>query len=200
MTEAFPLQWPAGWKRTDYWNRKHARFDATFAMARDGLLNELRMMRAGNIVLSTNVILRRDGLPYANQANPTDPGVAVYFTIWKALKTQQKVIACDRWKDVADNLRAIQKTIEALRGLDRWGASEVLDRAFTGFEQLPPPPKKESKRPWWEVLEFGGPLVNSKDIAERRRELARRYHPDNGYEPNATKMAEINAAADEADR
>src|SRR3546814_19053229 len=47
--------------------------------------------------------------------------------------------ACDRWDTVRDNVRAIGKTIEAIRGIERWGASDMMERAFSAFEALPAP-------------------------------------------------------------
>lgn len=34
-------------------------------------------------------------------------------------------------------MRAIEKTIEALRGLERWGAKEMVNAPFRGFKALP---------------------------------------------------------------
>jgi len=75
--EAYPLHWPHGWKRRN--RRERAKFSTSFANARDGLIDELRLMGAKNIVLSTNIELRRDGLPYAKAKQPEDPGIAIYF-------------------------------------------------------------------------------------------------------------------------
>ena len=54
--------------------------------------------------------------------------------------------ACDKWRDVYDNIYAIGKTIEALRGIERWGTGDMVEQAFTGFVALPSP-----KSPW-EIL------------------------------------------------
>src|SRR5689334_12462943 len=89
--EAFPLCWPAGWPRGR--RRERARFDTSLAATRDGLFAELARMGARQIILSTNLELRRDGLPYANQREPADPGIAVYFR-WK---DKPMTFACDRW-------------------------------------------------------------------------------------------------------
>lgn len=142
MTEAYPLQWPMGRPRTAY--REDSRFDATPAEALKALLRECDLMGGNNIVVSTNVELRRDGLPYANRTAPVDPGVAVYFV----RKGQTVCFSCDRYRKVWENMRAIQKTIEAMRGIERWGAHEVIDQMFFGFTALPPP--KDST--WWELL------------------------------------------------
>jgi hypothetical protein len=63
--EAFPLHWSAAWPRTAQPQR--SRFDTIVAQARDGLLHELRLLGAKQIVLSTNYRFRQDGLPYAVQ-------------------------------------------------------------------------------------------------------------------------------------
>ncbi len=115
MTDAYPLSWPAGWPRTEY--PKRAAFKTTGGRSMQNLLNQLQLMKASNLVISSNVMLRLDGLPYANQRRPDDPGVAVYFT----LKGEQQCIPCDRWDLVDHNIHAIGLTVEALRGLERWG-------------------------------------------------------------------------------
>lgn len=74
--DAFPLQWPAHWPRTN--SPQRAQFDTTMAAARDGVLRELRLMgvSSGSVVISTDIPLRMDGLPKANRRVPDDPGVA----------------------------------------------------------------------------------------------------------------------------
>lgn len=100
-TEAFPLTWPQGRARTKF--RESAVFKASFAKTRDEIVNEVRLLGATGLILSTNIPLRRDGLPYAGTAQPEDPGVAVYFTY----KKRQMCFACDRWRKVEDNMRAV---------------------------------------------------------------------------------------------
>lgn len=140
--EAYPLEWPEGYPRTR--NPERSRFNTTFTVARDGLVEELQRMRASHVVISTNVPIKGNGLPYANRKQPDDPGVAVYFYWRKA----QHVLACDRWRTVAENLQALRKSVEAMRGLERWGASGILERAFSGFQRLNAP----QQEPWWEIL------------------------------------------------
>lgn len=196
MTEAFPLAWPAGWPRTDTYRRQEARFNTKFAKARDGLLHELHLMGARYPVLSTNIPLRRDGLPYASQANPDDPGVAVYFE-WKG---KSMTFACDRWRKVEDNVQAVRKTVEAIRGIERWSASDMMERAFQGFEALPAP-GEQPKRPWRDVLLVKGlnssiPAVALVGAEASYRTLARERHPDQGGDE--TQMAELNIAIEQA--
>lgn len=64
MIEAHPLQWPTGWERTTH--PKPSRFECTFAKARNGIMDEIRLMQGRNPIISTNIELKRDGLPYAS--------------------------------------------------------------------------------------------------------------------------------------
>lgn len=190
MTQAFPLHWPEGWVRTA--KPASSRFDVSFASARDGLLEQLRMLGAKYPVISTDIELRRDGLPYANQPDPKDKGVAVYFE-WKG---KQHVLACDKWDRIKDNMRALEKTVDALRGIDRWGASTILERSFEAFVALPPSGTR--KRTWREVFGFGpASRPDREGIEGQYRALARKYHPD-AAGGSTEKMAELNAARDEA--
>lgn len=189
-TEAYPLHWPDSRKRTNRWDRERAKFEVTFTRARDNIVAEIGRL-AGRwpdpaIVLSTNVALRRDGLPLANQRAPADPGVAVYFLYRK----RQVVFACDRWERVEHNMQAIAKTIEALRGIARWGTGDMLEAAFTGFAALPAP----APTAWREV--FGAEVATRAQLQEAYRRLAGLHHPDRGGDAN--KMAQLNAARDEA--
>ncbi len=172
MTEAYPLQWPIGWPRTQ--RPVRAQFQTSLAGARSGLINELRLMNARNVVINSNMELRRDGLPYANQKPLLDKGVAVYFT----LNGEQRCIPCDRWDDVADNLQAIHKTVQALRGLDRWGAKAMVDAAFSGFKGLPETVEVNDEA-WYDIL---GVSIDASpaEIRKAFAEKAKQTHPDTG--------------------
>ena len=150
------------------------------------------MLGGINPILSTNIPLRRDGLPYANHRQPDDKGVAVYFTY----KGRQMCFACDKWDKVEDNIQAVRKTIEALRGIARWGTGDMMERAFTGFEALPAPGQR-AKRPWWQVLGVHQDATPEEIKAAYRRQ-AMACHPDHGG--NEALMAEVNAAYSEATR
>jgi hypothetical protein len=169
---AFPLCWPEGWPRTPQAKRKQSQFaDWTVYTATEGLQDELRRLRATGVIISTSVPLRRDGLPLSRPPVDGDPGVAVYFTRNKGQKSErQQCIAIDRYTDVADNIRAITLTIEAMRAIERHGGAEILDRAFTGFAALPAPGD------WRSVLG-----TRTKEEAEAKyRELVKVHHPDAG--------------------
>lgn len=174
--EAYPLCWPAGRKRTGQYNREQARFDMSFARARDEIVRQVQMLvgryTRSDLIISTNIALRRDGLPLAAQRQPDDPGVAIYFTY----KKRQMAFACDRWKKVEDNMQAIAKTIDALRGVARWGTGDMMEAAFTGFTALPAP-GQTSARGWRDVL---GHDVTAPELEARYRALRSQHHPDKG--------------------
>jgi hypothetical protein len=65
---------------------------------------------------------------------PEDQGVAVYFTY----NGSEQCIPCDKWRTIRENMRAIELTIAALHGLDRWEAKEVVNAAFFGSKALAP--------------------------------------------------------------
>lgn len=172
MSEAYPLHWPAGWPRTA--KPERSRFDTTDHEATQQLVWELERMGARHIVISTNVELRKDGLPYSNRRPPTDCGVAVYFL----RRGKQMTFACDRWDRVRDNMRAITKTIDAMRGIERWGASDMMERAFSAFEALPPPgtPVQAS---CWDILGIE-PSADIHTIKAAWRKRMKTAHPDQG--------------------
>ena len=205
MAEAYPLHWPPGWPRTKKPQRsrfgqrsgKHLSLQKiTMTRARDFLLDELEQkLKAKNIVISTNLALRNDGLPRANQKTPDDTGVAVYFT----LKGQQKCFPCDKWDRVEDNIYAIAKTIDALRGIDRWGSQSMVDATFNGFKALPDPNAKISWRDVFAMPENIWPgygKITKSTLIDRYRKLIKIHHPDKGGD--ADEFDKIKKAYEEA--
>lgn len=176
MITAYPLMWPEGWPRTeDRGYSQLARY--TFGKARDEVIDELARLGATNLIISSNLQTRLDGLPYAGQRQPEDTGIAVYFE----LDGNQQCIPCDKWTTVEQNLRAITKTIEALRGIERWGAKEMVNAAFRGFKALPAQGDTTivMNEAWFDVL--GVVQHATKDeIRKAYKQKARLYHPDAG--------------------
>lgn len=197
---AYPLQWPAGWKRTPAAEKAFGRFGKTvtkqsshtqpdgtrssyqvkgelsIADGVERIRGELTKMGLNDddIVISTNLQLRLDGFPRSSQREPDDSGVAVYWTDRFDRSQPPKCMAIDRYHRIADNLAAIAATLEAMRAIERHGGAEILNRAFTGFVAL-----EDQRAPWWDVL---GCARNARlteiDAAYRRaRSLT---HPDRG--------------------
>lgn len=186
MTNAYPLSWPVTWPRTKY--RKSSDFGAhSVAECVDEILRQLRLLSATGVVISTNLALRNDGLPRSNQANPNDSGAAVYFR----LKGADRVLACDLWIKVEDNLWAIAKDIDATRGKLRWGVGTV-EQAFAGYAALPAPAAADA---WWVVLGIPSQRASVDEINAAWKRLMRTAHPDAGGSDE--QAARINAARDE---
>jgi hypothetical protein len=183
-TPAYPLYWPEGTPRLPARKRQSARFKLTMAAAREDLLDELKRLGARYAVISTDVPVRQDGLPYANTRHPEDPGVAVYFDFEGA----QMVFACDKWNHVADNVRAIGKTIQALRGIARWGSRDMMKQSFSAFKALPPSASVD----WRATLGIrpGDRSIDSAKAAYRAK--AAQVHPDRGGSHH--EMQRINEA------
>ena len=191
-TEAYPLYWPEHRPRTDKHRRERSRFRINFGAACSQLAAELQRLGAREVILSTNVPLRNDGMPYASARPPEDPGAAVYFTY----KKNKMCFACDRWDRVQDNIQAIRHTIAALRGVARWGTGDMMEAAFKGFTALPAP---SAIRTWWEVLGILPGLRPTRAAVEDiYRRLRSQYHPDKGGDP--VKFHELQEAYDQAMR
>lgn len=179
---AFPLSWPERWPRVPANMRKDSPFKRAVSFAaryhsmdevRRELAGELDRLGATKEILSTNVKLRLDGLPYSNQAQPADPGAAVYFE----LKGKPVSLACDKWKRVEDNIWAIVKHIESIRGQERWGVGSV-EQAFRGYMALPGIGESGASD-WWKTL---GVTINAtpEQVKEAYRVLVKKHHPDAG--------------------
>lgn len=166
---AYPLQWPLGWKRVQH--RQHAAFKPhSIDEARRELVGELMLLPGKNPVLSSNLILRKDGFPHSGQPQPQDPSVAVYFT----LRDKRVVLACDKWHRVEHNIWAIAKHVSALRGQNRWGVGSV-EQAFAGYAAL----QEKTGPSCWGILGVS-PDATEQQILDAYRRKARESHPDNG--------------------
>jgi len=189
--ETFPLAWPVGWPRSSgapaqaHFGRKGQ--GETLYAARARLQDELRMLGAAAVVISTNLPTRNDGLLYSNAREPADHGVAVYFLI----KAEPRVLACDRWNRVSDNMVALAKHVEAIRGQLRWGVGSI-EQAFGGYKALP----AVGARVDWHVVLGVPPAASWEEIQRRRRELLEQHHPDRGGDP--ARAAAVNEAFSEA--
>lgn len=205
--QSYPLSWPFGWPRTPSGKQARAKFSQMVTKTGYGgstyrgadslsihqsvkrLRSELDRLNAVAVVVSTNIKTRADGMPLSESKRVDDPGVAVYFK----RKGVSVVFACDKWDRPADNLAAVAKHIEALRGMDRWGVGS-LDQAFAGYAALPAP---STKRPWREVMGFSAQeTVHSLGVSARYATLAKQRHPDAGGSQDL--MAELNQARDDA--
>lgn len=191
MAEAFPLQWPEGWPRTTSHRRGASRFGKNlgFSQVRE-LQDELRRLGARNVVISSNVPIRLDGLPYASEAKRRydDPGVAVYFT----LKGKPLSMARDSYWTPWENMRSLVLAIDAIRSIERHGGATMMERAFSGFAALPSP---DVPNHWSDILQCRRDATREVVEANFRR-LAKDRHPDRGG--SADQMAQLNNAREAA--
>ncbi|MBX3205142.1 MAG: J domain-containing protein [Labilithrix sp.] len=194
--EAYPLTWPLAYPRTSPAQRRFSNFTVDLVHSRDELLAELRRLGAGNAIISSNMPARRDGAPLANAREPDDPGVAVYFDRYTNKAWAPFVIACDVYVRVRFNLRAIQKTIDALRTIERHGSSAMLEQAFSGFAALPAAASSSGDPPWWETLGVAR-SADEAAITAAYRSLSRQHHPDVAG-GSVERMTSINRARDAA--
>lgn len=175
--KAFPLSWPSGWERAQ--KRANGPFKRSLDAARRIVSMEVKRLGGTDVVISTNLPLRKDGMPYASGVMKiNDPGVAVYFNF----KDKPMCFACDKYHHLQDNMTAIAKTIEALRGIERWGASDMMERAFSGFKALPET-ASETQENWRIVLQIPDNVVpRFEDVQQQYRYLLKLVHPDYGGE------------------
>ncbi|MEL6715624.1 MAG: J domain-containing protein, partial [Planctomycetota bacterium] len=170
-----PLHWPAGRPRTLTRNRRHWRAEVrhTVGQAMESVLGELGRMgvRRDEVVISSDRALRLDGLPRAGAREPDDPGVAVWFEF----NGRPRVIACDQYRSNAQNLRAIFKTIEALRGVERWGACD-LEQAFAGHQAIAPPTSIDPDP--WAFYGLDEEDATADEVRAAYRAEAKLAHPD----------------------
>jgi hypothetical protein len=208
--QAHPLHWPLHRPRTKLprranFHRRPAnengysrRESLSIADSRDRLYRELGLLGGKQVIISSNLELKMDGTPRGSQREPSDSGIAVYFQLNK----QPHCLSCDAWDRCADNLAAVAKHVEAMRGQLRWGVADVASM-FAGFKALPgaiitPAPMT--------VEEAAEAIVGNDQACIRLmiqdadcfratyRDQAKRLHPDTGIGGDAWK--EFQYAAD----
>lgn len=198
--QKYPLNWPAGWRRTAALFRTDAKFvgkqavygvegqpnrareRVTIGQGVERLTKQLRMLSGTAVTISSDLMLNKDGNIRRDQRTPSDPGVAVY---WKGPKGEPRCMAIDQYTRMADNLAAIAATLEAMRAIDRYGGATIMERAFTGFKALTAPEQ------WWTILGCKQD-ANRLEIERAFRIKASEAHPDTGGTHDA--MAKLNWA------
>ena len=149
--------------------------------AQDRIEYEIESMMTTNndtAVITTNQ-------PGGSARLPTDPGVAVYVNV----DGVPYCFACDKFRELPENIAAIAAHIGAVRGQLRWGVADPKT-AFAGFKMLAP------STPWWVTLGFPQPPESFEQCKEKARARMREVHPDAGG--SHAQAADINAALDEA--
>lgn len=188
MADAYPLAWPAHKPRTSWQRRKSGQFShdgspISRVQALRRLDAELTRLGGANILVSSDLQLRRDGQPHLGKGEPSDPGVCLYFS----MKGKPYAMACDTYDKLAQNIAAIANHIEATRRIERYGVATAAE-SLQAFTALPAPPKPH------EIL---GVPAGADEAAVRAawRRLIAAGHPDQGG--SEARAAELNAARDE---
>ena len=170
----YPLQWLPQQPRTK--RTEHARFgNHSPSKAGDYLIDELQRLGAKQCVISSNLMQRARGDGFYAKQNIEDAGVVVYFQ----LKGASKAMACDCWKKVEHNLWALYLSIQAIRGLERWGGSDFLDGLFEGFKALPSPDQIVPMSP-----QYFSEITSKEHLRETYKSLCKALHPDVGGDSN----------------
>ena len=144
--EAYPLAWPAHRPRRKASERVRGDFSETVAgsaksrpvsvsTAYDRLERQVELLGGVYFLLSTNLELRKDGVPRRDRGSPADPGACVYFQ----LKGSPYALACDTYTDVGQNIAALANHIDALRRQERYGVATAAEslRAWGWPQELP---------------------------------------------------------------
>lgn len=166
MSAAYPLQWPKNWPKTEPAKKENGKFKQSLAGALNNLKTECARLGGKNLVLSSNYTLGNE--------RPAESGVVAYFQ----LNEQAIAIPCDRWRLVEHNVQAIALTIEAMRGMERWGAKHMITAMFTGFKALPH--KASGENPLVTLGLDATKSYTEAEITAAYKQRAKTEHPDAG--------------------
>jgi len=201
------------WQGKPCWNRKDAPFKGAngrvpLSQTLTDLKRETDMINARTVTLRTyhvksNRDFTQDGRIRSEARQPSAPGVILSFT--RRIKGEDKYLrfACDQYERWEDNLRAITKTLEDLRAIDRYGCT-TGEEQYAGFVAALPAPKPENEREKAAkvILTASGAnrsvseLLNATPVFVEAhiREAFKRAHPDTGG--NAETFKAVKIAAD----
>lgn len=197
MMATTPLNWPARLKRTE--KRKSAAFSMRGSAALAHLEKQVALFGGRNLMISTNLRVGRYTREIViSDPNPSDPGVAIFFD----RGGKEMCIACDRWAHVIDNIRAIGLSLEAIRGIERWGTEEMVDAALAGYAALPSgevamavATVQDPADPWWIVMGMRKDSTRE-EVHREYRSWVRIHHPDAGGDPE--RFREVTEAYQQA--
>lgn len=165
----------------------------------DLLDRELTHLAASNVIIEADFRegdLRQDGMPRAAAKEPTFPGVRISFDS----RHGRLVYGTDAYELWQHNVRAIALSLEALRAVDRYGATRSAQQ-YAGWKAIDAGPTSASASQMTreEAARFiaaavdpvgaGRPevvagILSGQTLKESYRLAARKLHPDAGGSPN----------------
>lgn len=175
-TLKYPLDWPFGYSRTTKADITWSRFDQTMDKEQQALKIEINRLKADDLIISTNIrVYKNSENFYAQDLNKSleDNGVAIYFKY----KGKDIAMCCDKYNKIWENMYALAKGIEALRGMERWGVSDFIEKAFTGFQAIAEKSEMFS-RSIWEILGLNEKPESTVIIHQCYKKMTKECHPD----------------------
>jgi hypothetical protein len=175
------VSWP--FEETAGGRREYSPFSATYSTTLDDLDRELFALgaqRHGVValqVVTADHSIRRDGLLRAG-ARISHPGVALSF----GSDLGPMTFFCDRFvarsggADWEHNLRALVLTLEKMRAIDRYGATNN-GQQYTGFLAIEAP-RADHVAARLRLAEIGEAVVSSCSDTQLVRAARRKAHPD----------------------
>lgn len=169
------------WDRQPALENRRSTFKTAYNKTLDKLEREITHLEGRDIRIEAGFALhqiRNDGWPRGGAA-PAHPGVVLYFTS----KDGPLCFPCGTFGTMGANLQAIALTLEALRAIDRYGAT-VGHEQYRGFTALPPAPKPMSVEGAAEFIAMNSSVSRGVVIEQADgyrlayRQAATRLHPD----------------------
>lgn len=180
-------RWPG--ERTA--ERRDATFRATYPQTLDLLEYELKQLGARDVIIQVEKLthddIRNDGWPRSGTWKNGYGGPCVILSFESPKGSIS--MPCDKFGDWRDNLRAIAKSLEALRMVDRYGVTRGNEQ-YRGWAKLEAPGAKNGKMDRDAALRFLAGLHKSppENLArlssDQLRDICRtarvENHPDRG--------------------
>jgi hypothetical protein len=191
MIWTYPLNWPPGWPKS---TSGPGTFKVGLVEAEQELVQELDRLNTSNAYLSSDNPVTASGRPKNDFGQGKAP-VVLHFS----RAGQELTIPCDKFSDLRGNVRAIGLTLEAIRRMERYGTSQMMDAALSGFAALPAQANGGGRvrRPWHEVLGVA-PDASPELIKAAYKVAQAKTHPDVGG--NNEAFQEVQDAYQEAIR
>lgn len=175
MTWNDDLAWPVGFGKENGSGGTGA-FKVDLDQAEREMARTLEALGATSAYLSSDNPLGANGRPKGMFGKYEHSAVVLHFV----RQGKELTIPCDKFDSLRANVRALGLSVAAIYLMDRYGTSQLMDAALSGFAALPaggmatPPPK-----PWYDV--FGIPESAPAELVEAAYKVAlKRSHPDKG--------------------